>query len=62
MYVACFLFHAGLRGRLFWQSFVLIIEGSLVIVFAHAGTLATAIAVLIFFSIFVQAAEGSTYG
>jgi len=52
----------GLRGRLFWQSFVLIIERSLVIVFAHAGTLATAIAVLIFFSIFVQAAEGSTYG
>jgi len=52
----------GLRGRLFWQSFVLIVEGSLVIVFAHAGTLPIAIVVLVCFSIFVQAAEGSTYG
>ena len=52
----------GMRGRLFWQSFVLVFEGSLVIVFAHANTLALSILVLIMFSIFVQAAEGSTYG
>lgn len=52
----------GLRGRLAWQSFVLLIEGCLVIIFAHAGTLAGSIAVLVCFSIFVQAAEGSTYG
>lgn len=57
-----FLSKIGVRGRLIWQSTVLLLEGILVIVFAYAGTLATSIVVLILFSIFVQAAEGSTYG
>lgn len=52
----------GLRGRMFWQSFVLLVEGTLVVIFAHAATLGGSIAVLVCFSIFVQAAEGSTYG
>jgi len=52
----------AMRGRLGWQSFVLFMEGCLVIVFANSTSLATAIAVLVFFSIFVQAAEGSSYG
>merc|ERR1712174_35164 len=37
----------GMRGRLIWQTICLMIEGGLV---------------LVFFSSFVQAAEGSTYG
>ena len=52
----------GMQGRLAFQSFVLFFEGWTVIVFAHATTLGGAIAVLVFFSIFVQAAEGSSYG
>jgi len=52
----------GMRGRLIWQSFVLLAEGTMVVIFAHVTSLTSAIIVLIFFSIFVQAAEGSTYG
>ncbi len=51
-----------MRGRLLWQSFVLLAEGALVITFAHAQTLPLSLGILIMFSIFVQAAEGSTYG
>lgn len=52
----------GMRGRLAWQSFVLLMEGAMVILFAHSSSLPAAIVVLVFFSVFVQAAEGSTYG
>lgn len=52
----------GMKGRLLWQSIVLIFEGLLVIAFAHTNTLSTSLGVLIMFSMFVQAAEGSTYG
>jgi NNP family nitrate/nitrite transporter-like MFS transporter len=52
----------GMRGRLCWQSFVLFMEGVMVLIFAYSKNLGVAIAVLVFFSIFVQAAEGSTYG
>jgi len=52
----------GMRGRLGWQSFVLLMEGAMVVIFANSSTLASSISVLVFFSIFVQAAEGSTYG
>jgi hypothetical protein len=37
-------------------------EGALVLYFAQTTTLASAILVMVFFSLFVQAAEGSTYG
>lgn len=52
----------GMRGRLAWQSFVLLMEGIMIIIFANSTTLASSIAVLVIFSVFVQAAEGSTYG
>ena len=52
----------GMRGRLLWQSTVLFLEGVLVLAFAVSSSLATSIVVLVFFSIFVQGAEGSTYG
>ena len=52
----------GMRGRLWVQTITLILEGSLVVVFSKTKTLAGAIVVLIIFSIFVQATEGSTFG
>jgi NNP family nitrate/nitrite transporter-like MFS transporter len=52
----------GMRGRLLWQSFVLFFEGCFVLIFAFSTNLLSAVVVLVFFSIFVQAAEGSTYG
>ena len=52
----------GMRGRLWAQTIFLLAEGVLVLVFANSGTLAGAIVVMVFFSLFVQAAEGSSYG
>merc|ERR1719251_556769 len=52
----------GMRGRLIWQTICLLIEGGMVLIFANTTNLAGAIVVLIVFSSFVQAAEGSTYG
>jgi NNP family nitrate/nitrite transporter-like MFS transporter len=51
-----------MRGRLGWQSMVLLLEGLMVIAFANSSQLAVAIVVLVLFSIFVQGAEGSSYG
>jgi NNP family nitrate/nitrite transporter-like MFS transporter len=52
----------GLRGRLIVQVVTLVLEGILVIAFSFTDTLASAIMVMVVFSIFVQAAEGSTFG
>lgn len=52
----------GMRGRLWVQTIVLLLEGSLILVFSQTKTLGAAIAVMIFFSLFVQMAEGSSYG
>jgi NNP family nitrate/nitrite transporter-like MFS transporter len=52
----------GMRGRIFIQSFYLIGEGLLIFVFAQTGTLGLAIMVMVFFSLCVQAAEGTTFG
>jgi NNP family nitrate/nitrite transporter-like MFS transporter len=52
----------GMRGRLATQTFTLFFEGLLVILFANTNSLGTAILVLVFFSLCVQAAEGSSYG
>jgi MFS transporter, NNP family, nitrate/nitrite transporter len=52
----------GLQGRLIVQSVLLAMEGIFVIVFSQTRTLAAAIVVMLFFSFFVQASEGSTYG
>eukprot|EP00596_Hydrurales_sp_CCMP1899_P002158 CAMPEP_0119036864 /NCGR_PEP_ID=MMETSP1177-20130426/4868_1 /TAXON_ID=2985 /ORGANISM="Ochromonas sp, Strain CCMP1899" /LENGTH=478 /DNA_ID=CAMNT_0006997335 /DNA_START=329 /DNA_END=1765 /DNA_ORIENTATION=- len=54
--------HYSMRGRLFVQFWFLIAEGVLCIVFAMQENLGAAVATLIFFSIFVQAASGSTFG
>mmetsp|Transcript_27275 Transcript_27275/g.40818 ORF Transcript_27275/g.40818 Transcript_27275/m.40818 type:complete len:472 (-) Transcript_27275:343-1758(-) len=52
----------GMRGRLIVQTVLLACEGAMVLIFANTSNLAGAIVVMIVFSIFVQAAEGSTYG
>merc|ERR1712100_778211 len=52
----------GMKGRLWAQLILLLGEGALVLVFANTSSLGAAIAVMVFFSAFVQAAEGSTYG
>lgn len=52
----------GMRGRLWAQTIFLFAEGALVLVFANTNDLTAAIVVMVFFSLFVQAAEGSSYG
>ena len=52
----------GMRGRIAVHTLFLALEGGLVLVFANTGTLSGAIIVMVFFSLFVQAAEGTSYG
>lgn len=52
----------GMRGRLIWQTVCLIIEGIMVLWFSVTKNLGLAIFILVIFSSFVQAAEGSSYG
>ena len=52
----------GMRGRLLWQSVCLVCEGLTIVLFAMTDRMASAIVMMAIFSIFVQAAEGSTYG
>jgi len=52
----------GMRGRIIAQTVFLAVEGGLVLVFANSTSLAGSIVIMVFFSIFVQAAEGSTFG
>jgi len=52
----------GMRGRLWWQAGLLVVEGILIFVFANSKSLAGAIVLMVVFSTVVQAAEGSTYG
>ena len=51
----------GMRGRLWVQVCCLACQGSLVCLFSVTTTLAGAVVVMVFFSIFVQAAEGSSF-
>jgi len=51
----------GMRGRLWTQVTCFVGEGVMVLIFSNTGTLSGSIAVMIIFSLFVQAAEGSTY-
>lgn len=53
---------AGMRGRIAVHTLFLLLEGVLVIVFANTGSLGVAILVMVFFSLCVQAAEGTSYG
>jgi len=52
----------GMRGRLWVHTVFLLIEGILVLVFVRTPSLGGSIAVLVFFSTCVQAAEGTSYG
>lgn len=52
----------GMRGRLGWQSVTLVLEGCMIMLFGFARSLPGAIIALIFTSIMVQSAEGSTFG
>jgi MFS transporter, NNP family, nitrate/nitrite transporter len=51
----------GMRGRLWVHTLALLGEGVAILVFAHMQTLATTIVVMVFFSIFCQAASGTTF-
>ena len=52
----------GMRGRLWVQTLALLLEGTLILAFAHCYTLPGSIVALVFFSLFVKVAEGSTFG
>jgi NNP family nitrate/nitrite transporter-like MFS transporter len=52
----------GMRGRLIWQFICFAMEGFMIMVFSKARSLSGSIAALMTFSIFVQGAEGSTFG
>lgn len=54
--------YMGMRGRIAAHTLCLIAEGILVLVFAQTDSLGAAITVMVFFSLFVQAAEGTSYG
>jgi MFS transporter, NNP family, nitrate/nitrite transporter len=54
--------YMGMRGRILIQTFCLFAEGVLVFVFANSNSLPVAICILMLFSLFVQAAEGTTFG
>jgi NNP family nitrate/nitrite transporter-like MFS transporter len=51
-----------MRGRILVQATLLILEGACILVFAEMGNLPASVVMLTIFSIFVQGAEGSTYG
>ena len=52
----------GMRGRILAQTVCLLFEGVLVLIFANSNTLGGSIVVLVIFSLFVQASEGTSYG
>jgi len=52
----------GMRGRLIIHSICLAAEGGMVLIFANSNSLVFAIILMVFFSMFVQAAEGTSYG
>lgn len=52
----------GMRGRLTWQALTLFLEGIAIIIFGFAASLEGSIMALIFLSMMVQSAEGSTFG
>jgi NNP family nitrate/nitrite transporter-like MFS transporter len=52
----------GMRGRLWLQTILLVLEGITITIFSFTRTLAVALVVMCIFSIFTQAAEGAIYG
>jgi NNP family nitrate/nitrite transporter-like MFS transporter len=52
----------GLRGRVRFLFFCLLIEGVTLVAFSRMHTLTAAIIMLLLFSLFVQMSEGATFG
>jgi MFS transporter, NNP family, nitrate/nitrite transporter len=52
---------SGMRGRLSVQAGTLLFEGAFTLIFASCYTLGGSLSVLVFFSLFVKAAKGSTF-
>lgn len=52
----------GLRGRLWLQTILLLLEGAVIIIFAYTKTLVGSVVTMCVFSIFTQSAEGAIYG
>jgi len=52
----------GMKGRLLTQLVLLILEAIMIFIFSRSVSLAASIVTMVFFSAFVQACEGSTYG
>lgn len=53
---------SGMHGRLWAQTWLLLGEGLMVLVFANSNSFFSATGFMVIFSLFVQGAEGSTYG
>ncbi|MDA1015934.1 MAG: MFS transporter [Planctomycetota bacterium] len=51
----------GLKGRVRWLFMALFVEGLALMAFSRMGTIPTIIGSLLFFSLFVQMAEGATF-
>lgn len=54
-------YEMGMKGRIIIHLVMLAGEGALVLIFANTDSLGAAIVTLVFFSLFVQAAEGTSY-
>ncbi|MFC2991349.1 NarK family nitrate/nitrite MFS transporter [Halomonas tibetensis] len=54
--------HGGLKGRVRWLFIALVCEGIALIAFSQMHVLSYAIGIMLVFSLFVQMAEGATYG
>ena len=53
---------SGLRGRVRFLTFVLLVEGLALVAFSQMNVLWMAVASMVVFSLFVQMSEGATYG
>lgn len=62
MFSDLFAKQGGLKGRVRWLLVALICEGIALIAFSQMHVLSFAIGIMLVFSLFVQMAEGATYG
>ncbi|KAG7375036.1 nitrite extrusion protein 1 NarK [Nitzschia inconspicua] len=54
--------YCGMRGRLWAHTLLLLGEGVMVLIFANTKSMGLAIGIMVIFSLFVQGAEGSSFG
>ncbi|KAG7348772.1 major facilitator superfamily transporter [Nitzschia inconspicua] len=54
--------YCGMRGRLWAHTLLLLGEGVMVLIFVNTKSMGLAIFIMVIFSLFVQAAEGSSFG